>query len=159
MTITETPSQPDASLHRWIDIFLKSFAGTVLVALAALWYYDDAADRYKVADVHNKAAVNALAHAVVEGGADRDSYPNLPVLPSSTPVSAERAEAAVAADAAVVSYHLDRATEATNDGRLLVSGAGATALVGFGLLYPLVSTVARGGAHRVRDWWRRRRSR
>jgi hypothetical protein len=120
----------------------------------------EASDHYRLAAVHRQNADVALAHALADGGASLDGYPDVPPdvvrfaggsnpLPTFTPVPSERAETAVAADTAFASYAAAQATEAKTDGRLILGGAGAVALTGFGLLYPLASIGAEWAALRV----------
>jgi hypothetical protein len=148
MTETKPSDQPNP-VRPWGDIILRASAGVVLVGLAALWYFGEVHDDYKRADVHRYNAAVAVAHAVADGRAHEDGYQSLPPellgmresasVSTFTPVPIEQAEAAVAADTALASYYMAQVTETTTDARLLASGAGATALIGFGLLYPLVS--------------------
>ncbi|WP_164699940.1 hypothetical protein [Modestobacter sp. KNN46-3] len=172
MTETDSSSRPDAP-RRWGDMVLKAAAGAVLLVLATMWN-SSASDYYKLADVHRQNAAVAVAHALADGGANLDGYPAVPPdvlefaggaesLPTFPPVPPEQAEAAVAASTALAAYAATQATEARTDGRLLLSGAGATALAGFGLLYPIASvgaeSVVRQGRREIGEWRRLRKSR
>jgi hypothetical protein len=125
-----------------------------------LWF-SESFDHYKLAAFHRQTASVALGHALADGGASLDGYPEVPPevvefvgegnpIPTFAPVPTERAEAVVAANTALAAYAAAQAAEATMDGRLVLGGAGAVALTGSGLLYPLASIAAERAAQGAR---------
>ncbi len=162
MTETDPSSdRPDAS-RLWGIIVLKAVAGALMLLLARGWYFGEVPDQYKLADFHQHNAAIAVAHAVADGRAREVGYPEMPPdvqefvgettpAPTFAPVPIEQAEAAVAANTALASYYTTQATEARTAGQFLMGGAGAAALVGVSLLYPLASVVAEGAERAARQ--------